>query len=486
MAWVGRCDVGHRASFTKEMSSIGRAVDYLRGTVVAFAGCSRFGSLPRRTSRETTSLAVTFTPGTPTPAACRMHQPTRHMERMFVFATISLVAVMACGNPPQVAVDAASSGDAEADARPAEADARPAESLSQLPLGNHLGMQASYELLPTGTAAALAARQQEAVAAGMKVARVHVSWGELEPTAGQFDLSSLTDGLSQTVPADAAVLLLLETIDSESFQLPRDLIDPERPYRLAQDRRFDDPVVLARFDALIEAVLPVLAGRRVFAIAVGNEPDNFLDDVAPSSEEGRAWVAALAGFTMHARDRFHARLPGVAVGMTLRQKSIERGIDTLGSILEASDVAIFNYYCQDEASQIEDAARVGPHLDQLLAAAGELPVVLQELGCPAGPGDSSPSLLAATEAKQAAYLAAVASRMRSEPRLRAAFWFTGVDWSPALTAITTDALRDAGYPELAAQFEESLRSCGLLRYEDGSIRPSWSELVAAIGSLRGS
>jgi hypothetical protein len=53
------------------------------------------------------------------------------------------------------------------------------------------------------------------------------------------------------VPSSDAILLLIETVDSDDFSLPSDLIVPGKPYALSQGRRFDDPTIIQRFAALL-------------------------------------------------------------------------------------------------------------------------------------------------------------------------------------------------------------------------------------------
>ena len=92
------------------------------------------------------------------------------------------------------------------------------------------GVFRTYEELPADTAAAAAERLREARDAGMRVSRVHVSWEELEPTPKSFDLECLVKALD-IVPSSDAILLLIETVDSDDFSLPADLIDSGKPYR---------------------------------------------------------------------------------------------------------------------------------------------------------------------------------------------------------------------------------------------------------------
>jgi enolase len=53
-----------------------------------------------------------------------------------------------------------------------------------------------------------------------------------------------------------------------------------------------------------------------------------------------------------------------------------------------------------------------------------------------------------------------------------------VDWSPEVTQIFVDILRDENVPEeFIDVFVESLETIGLIRYEDGMSRPAWDEFV---------
>jgi hypothetical protein len=309
---------------------------------------------------------------------------------------------------------------------------------------------------------------------------VHVSWSDLEPAKGVFDLHLLTDAMKALQADGIRPMVLIETVDSDGFSLPTDLDDGPTAYHLAGGRSFDDPVILDRFAALLGAVVPSLDAAGVWALTVGNEPDSYLDRVGATSPQGAQWVASVAHFLAAARDHVHQLSSGLPVTMTLRQSALAQGVTTLGPILAEAEVASFNYYCQDASYQVEPASAVKAHLDQLLAASPR-EVVLQELGCPAG---LSPSVLSATESAQAAFFDAVISRMKTEPRLRAAFVFQQIDWSPTLAKQYSDPYRSA-YPELADQVQESLATMGLQRWSDGSPRPAWPIVLSGIQALHG-
>ncbi len=138
--------------------------------------------------------------------------------------------------------------------------------LSTLPAldpGNHLGVWPTYERLPPEQQDSVEAHRQQA-----REARMHV---------------------------------LIETVDSDGYALPKDLMAGEG-YALAEGQAFDDPVITDRFACLLDVVLPELEGREVFAISVANEPDARLDDLDPNSADGLAWVEQLATFTAAAAE----------------------------------------------------------------------------------------------------------------------------------------------------------------------------------------
>ncbi|MBK8480173.1 MAG: hypothetical protein IPL40_03190 [Proteobacteria bacterium] len=354
-----------------------------------------------------------------------------------------------------------------------------ANALPRLPPGNHLGVFPTYESLPTATASAVDARLAEARAHGMQVSRVHVSWAELEPSATTIDTSVLERALAAATAQGQAVHLLIETVDSDGFSIPSDLAGAQ--YTLAAGRAFDDPLIVDRFAALLDRVLPLLATHRVFALSVGNEPDTFYDDTSPTSAAGRSWAASLLGFLAKARTRIRDALPEVAVAMTLRQGSLDDGhAAALAPLVAAGDFAAFNYYCLDKAYRLRAPGSVASDVKAMTTLAAGRPLVLQEVGCPAG---RAPSVLGSSGAAQASFLAELGTVLRTAPSLRAAFAFQLVDWSPALAKTFGDAYAAEGFPALGAKVEETLASLGLLSFASGAAKPAWAEFLGTLDAL---
>lgn len=354
--------------------------------------------------------------------------------------------------------------------------------LPLLPAGAHLGMIQGFETLPAPIEAAAQARWQEARSHRLKIARVQIAWSDLEVGIEQYDLGPLTRALADVRARGLVAFLTLETIDSEGFVLPADLMDPNNARRLAGGMVFNNPKVLSRFAKLLDRVVPILTTERVWAMAVGNEPDNQLDDLGDATPAGLAYISSVAEFLRAAREHVHKLAPNLAVTMTLRQMSVEQRKPYVSALLAQGDIASFNYYCQDAQFKVQDASVVRKEIADMIAAAAPRQVVLQELGCPAGPTNQT-SRIRANLNSQAAFFSAVGAALASEPKLRAAFAFQLVDWSPALSKLITDPLRTEGFPDLANDYDETLQTLGLIRYADGMPRPAWRSFVDTLDRL---
>jgi hypothetical protein len=352
--------------------------------------------------------------------------------------------------------------------------------LPVLPVGSHLGTWITYDVLPSAIAAVADARLADVHAAGSKITRVHTAWSDLEPINGTFNPEPLRAALAKVPPGDA-LMVLIETVDSEGFELPSDLMGADGGYTLAAGRRFGDAIINQRFAALLQKVMPLLEAHRVFAFSVGNEPDNFFDGVDFNSSEGLAWQEGVVAFLSAARTVIRATRPNVAVAMALSQTSIERGRGaSLLPILNAGDVALFNYYCWNSVLQVQSVSVVPRQVDEIVALSGNLPIVFQEVGCPAG---ASPSRISGSERAQVEFVTAIGHELATRPQLRAAFWFQLVDWSPELAALFGSVITAEENPELGARWEETLATIGLVRFSDGSARPAWPVFLDTVRNL---
>lgn len=350
-----------------------------------------------------------------------------------------------------------------------------ATSLPLLAPGKHISLIKGFNGPQPDTDAAMEARWNEALTKGMEVGRIQVSWSELEPQKDQYDKQFLEQRLVAMQADGLQPFVLITTIDSEGFTLPQDLVNPNSSAFLADDINLDDPDVLRRFNKLLDWVVPMIVSHGGWVLSVGNEPGNFLDDY-PSAEQ------SFIDFLVNARDHSHSINPNLAITMTLAYSNIEKGETFHSSLLEQSDVTSFNYYAFDTHFFFEnDPTRVNQELDQMLDAADDKYLILQELGAASG-FEHAPSLMNASLAGQQQFFETVFAKMATEPRFKVAVVFQLVDWNPELVdSFYINSFIQAGLPQDPIErFAESLETTGLTRREDFSSKPAWTTVIDQI------
>lgn len=335
--------------------------------------------------------------------------------------------------------------------------------------GRHLGFIQGFEPIPPENQAAVDSLWTEATDAGMRVGRVQLDWGELEPSPGQFDGEALEAALSAVSNRGVSPLLTLSTLDSESYTLPADLQSADGQ-SLANGMAFDDPIIRARFAALLDWLVPRFLAHGGWAISLGNEVDLRLEG-HPEDE------ASVVGFVSAGVAHLNAIEPDLAGTVTLSNSALRDQPALVASLMQVVDVACFNYYGNLRRRGVAYVAR---DLDDRLRAAGNLDVILQEVGYPAGYEDQR-SYIRSTPREQQAFLKAVLQKMAKEERLKAAIVFQLLDWSPWLTDLFLQFYEDAGVPAwFLRRLEEQLRTIGLSRWEDARARPAWSTFLTYV------
>ena len=343
------------------------------------------------------------------------------------------------------------------------------DSIPLLGPGQYLGFIQGFEPIPTENQATADGLWLEATTAGMKVGRVQLDWAELEPSPGQYDDDRLEEVLSEVTDRGVAPMLTLSTLDSESYTLPADLQSADGQ-SLANGMAFDDPIILTRFEGLLDWLTPHFLAHEGWAISIGNEVDLRLE-AHPEDE------ASIVGFVSAGVTYLNTIEPELGGTVTLSNGALRDQPTLVSSLMGVVDVACFNYYGNLNAP---DFSYVAKDLDERLAVAGDLEVILQEVGYPAGYEDQ-PSNIGSTPADQQAFFEAVIGKMAQEKRLRVTIVFQLLDWSPWLTNLFMQYYVEAGMPQWwIDRIAEQLRTMGLCRWEDGSPRPAWDTFLNGV------
>ncbi len=350
------------------------------------------------------------------------------------------------------------------------------DALPRLPAGAHLGMLIGFDPLNGNQSAKVATLWRDARNQGMDVARLQVDWSGLEPSPGVFDGSDLIEALKPLKRQDLKVMLTLSTADSFELTLPADLINDDGS-DFAPGLGFGHPVVLARWQALLEWLVPFLRENGVFALSVANEPDALMDP-SPHLKTGFTDFIALAQSTLNTLG------PDIPVGVTLTTEVFDTDPAFARAVTAVSDVLMFNVYCVGGQSPAQMQTLLNKNLDEILGLDPAKPLLIQEAGCPAG-YDDQPSFLGNTANNQSAFYDLLVNAMKTRPRLRAAFAFQLHDWSPALAQTLVDSLNALGdfSHQTVEQFREYWRTIGLCKWPDMQCRPAWSQFLQGVHDL---
>jgi len=336
-----------------------------------------------------------------------------------------------------------------------------AHELPLLNTGKHIGTIIGFNASnPAQTQDSIQNRWDEALDKGMSIGRVQTDWVELEPQPNVFDKEALREKLEALSNKNLQVFLTLTAIDSDEAMPPSDLAG----------KPFDDAELIDRFKKLMDWVIPMLIEHNGFLIAITNEADN-------AFEEFPEMIPQTVTFVKESRKYIHSIDSRIAVTATIAEGSLDNEVPGLAEVLKECDVASFNFYGQDNGGAVQDVAKVNQEIDELIAFVGDKLLVIQELGFSSGYEDGT-SIMESSSEKQGIFFDAFFQRMQSEPQLRAAVVFQLVDWSPDTTDLFMEAFENAGLPEeFLFAFRESLRTVGLIRYEDGSQKPAWNEFL---------
>ncbi|MDF1660407.1 MAG: hypothetical protein P1V97_01445 [Planctomycetota bacterium] len=297
----------------------------------------------------------------------------------------------------------------------------------------------------------------EVITAGANSYELSVTWASLESAPGIVDLSSLDNLLTIIQNAGQIPYLVIKTVDTVSLEIPLDLRDANDSNQLAAGRAFDDPVIINRFKAVLDALVPLLVQRGGFFLSVGNEIDiNF--SAVPSRK------TPFLNFLIAVRNHCQQLDSRLAIGATLTYDSLNSDPSYFDSIRDNSDAMAINYYPLTNG-MVRSPGLVASELGAVVQRAGTKPVLLQEAGYPTG------ALNGSSEAMQKTFVENLYDYVSTEPRIRFLSSLHLADYTAA--DIQSFSIF---YNSTDPQFVEFLSSLGM-RNNDGSAKLSYPALL---------
>ena len=223
-------------------------------------------------------------------------------------------------------------------------------------------------------------------------------------------------------------------------------------------------------------VIPMLAENDGYAISISNEADNIFADLPDLPGQ-------LLTFLNESRSHVRSIDDRVSVTITFAEGSLKRNFPGTDALIAACDVASFNFYGSEGTdsspfNRTLTPAEIRSDIQQMLQIAGDKPILIQELGMHSGS-----DILESDEEIQRQFFEVFYTEMQKEERIRAAYVFQLVDWSPALTASFVQLLE--GLPqEFIDGFEESLNTIGLINYSNGQRKEAWGEFIKWVAEFK--
>ncbi|MCC5863803.1 MAG: hypothetical protein JJU31_01660 [Wenzhouxiangella sp.] len=353
----------------------------------------------------------------------------------------------------------------------------PVESPSTLPLLPR-GLVLGTTLYGSASLAALndktLERFENAAANGLSGFTLYLDWPDLEAAPGQLDVEALVSQLDPLAERGLAVFVNITIGNIGHYSVPADLSNGVGG--LAVGVNLNDSDVVARFLALLDQVVPLLAERGSFLLGLGNEIDERLDD-APESE-----LAAYAELVAAAREHMQTLRPDLPVAVTLTSSAVREQTMTWQVMREVADHVAINYAPIDAEWRVLAPELIADDFDKVLDAFGNGVLVIQELTCP------SAESMGASPWWQSQCLAVLLERLRAHRQTRFVSLFSLEDLDgatcQAVQAVFEPLLTDAP-ADFSERFREYLCTLGILD-SDGKPKPGWGIALDWVAKFRAS
>jgi hypothetical protein len=305
-----------------------------------------------------------------------------------------------------------------------------------------------------------------AQANGVAVMHLHLAWNLIEPStpADCATLGTYQDPYGGALGAFDALLA------QQGFQLSLGVLPSTTNISLLptglEGKAMDDPLVICRFEQMLDFVFSKLPNTTLFNLQLGNEIESF----APATDA--AFWTHYAAFLSAVRQYVQAQHPQLPIGIAASldatlgnssNASAQAGIAQLNAV---GDYVGVNYYPIDSTFQVKDPSVAGTDIAALVAAYPAPPIDFQEIGYPSSSTNGS------TETQQCDFLHAVFQAWDAHPTQIRLMTFV------RLNDLSDDAAMAlaSGYGETSPAFVQYLETLGLRTYS-GADKLAFTQLT---------
>jgi hypothetical protein len=291
--------------------------------------------------------------------------------------------------------------------------------------------------------------------AGMQNIGLFQHWTVLEPDSGKYDSKWLDIAEIYYPTAGVKLDLTLALYNANKKEYPRDLVDCA----------LDDPLVVERFEKLLDFVFSRFKKMELGSINIGSEFNIYFGDDGKSWEQFRNFYARVARYARRKRPGLKVAAEVTFDGLTGATRGYIRRLN------EESDLIGVSYYPLDGKGNVKDPAVVREDFNTIVSMCKDKPVYIYQLGYP------SSQELGSSVARQAEFIREV---FRAWDLHVTAIRMIDFTW---LYDTSESSAGETGkyYGMSGKKFAEFIRTLGLLTYTGGQ-KPAFRALKEEAGA----
>ena len=218
--------------------------------------------------------------------------------------------------------------------------------------------------------------------AGLEFIELPLAWDAIETAAGTYGNKNLQIANVFFPAQGIEVFLTVNPIDTNNLRMPKDL----------QNKTFDDPEVIERYNRLIDYVFIQIPDLEVIGFGIGNEIDAYLANKKSRWRQYRKFYETTRQYVKSKRPELKVGTKAMMYGHIFNHTA------ALKKMNQHSDLIMVTYYPLRDGFRLREPSVVHDHFKSLTSIYKGRPISILEIGYP------SSTYLKSSEKKQAAFI----------------------------------------------------------------------------------
>jgi hypothetical protein len=282
--------------------------------------------------------------------------------------------------------------------------------------------------------------------AGANIVLIAVGWDEIDK---ENEDCTLDDKLKKTqsfyTEHEIPTAIGINPIDTNNIRMPSDI----------KDLRFNDPIVIKRYNSMIDCVFSQIDVNNIKSFNIGNEIGGSLTDMQLWSDYTEFYKETSA----HVKSKNSS----ILIGTKISYHTVLEYPNEVHEMNKHSDVFMINYYPLAPDFSFRDPSVVKEDFNNIVSVT-DLPIYIAEIGYASGFENGIEN--------QKQFVINVFQEWDNHNQIKLINWVWMDDVSPFVKTVFS-----AYYGVINPNFTEFLGTLGL-RYEDGTPKSAWLALIS--------